>query len=344
MNHVPYMLFRLHDHLYGMDTQFVREVLRLPELTVIAEVPDYLAGLLNLRGRVVPVMDLDKRLGYPAASYSVTDHVIVLEWEEATIGIIVSEVLDVRAVGPNEVETVRTFANPQAEGARFTSKVARIDGNLVRILDIQPVIRASEALQDAVEQADEALTAPQAQTAATQPGHRYFCPGAGPEARAMFAERAKALAQHADTADASGHSPYAVAALNREYFGVELNLVQEFSTLGEVTPIPCSPDHLAGYMNLRGDILTLLDLRSILKMPVLSGASSEKVIVVRHEGLLAGILVDEVLDLISLRPTDLSPVPASVKPLGEGLLKGTAPYGKAMLSVLNLTKILTGPA
>ena len=333
----PFMTFSLHGTLYGVDATFVREVFWLPELAVMAELPDYLVGLVNVRGRVVPVMDLDKRLGYPPSRYRTTDTVIVLEWDEAIIGIIVSEILEVRPIPSEDIEPVR-LGKSAAEGSRFASKVATVDGQLVRLLDLQRLLSLSESIRDALDNDPAAPPEPEPKRADS----RHFCPEATAEERGVFAERARQLARRDESRDTTGQQPYAVVGLNREYFGVNLSLVQEFSDVGEITAIPCSPPHIVGYMNLRGDIVTLLDMRTILKMPLPASQPESKVIIVQYDGLLAGILVDEVLDLIYLRQADLAAVPASVKALGDGFLKGTAPYEGRMLSLLDLPKVLTG--
>lgn len=344
MTAAPIMTFRLRGTTYGVDAQAVREVFWLPELACLPEVPDYIVGMANIRGRIAPVMDLNQRLGYPPARYRLTDSVILLEWDGALIGIIVNEVLDVRMVAPENVEPLRIHGLGPAEGMRFATQVAQADGQLIRLLDLERMLQVPDSVQDLLdEQAEEAGAA----SAPPEPppdddAERYFCPTASPDERTVFAERAGHLARREETRDTTGQLPYAVVELNREYFGVDLAVVQEFSDLGEVTPIPCSPEHVVGYMNLRGDILTVVDLRSILKMSTAAGTPLARVIVVRHGGVLAGVLVDEVLDLVYLRAADLAPVPASVKTLGEGFLKGTAPYGTRMLSLLDVPKILTG--
>lgn len=340
MSQTTIMTFSLQRTLYGVEAQFVREVFWLPELAGIAEMPDCVVGLANVRGHVVPVMDLNRRLGYPPQRYRTTDSVIVLECEDAVIGIIVNEVMDVRAIALDDVEPVLVHGETGTDGTRFTTRVAKADGRIIRLLDVQRVVRVSEPVEEVPE--DEATDSGEPEPAQDEDADRYFCPAASGGERAVFADRAANLARHEEIRDTTGQQPYAVVELNREYFGVDLHVVQEFSDLGEVTPIPCSPEHIVGYMNLRGDVLTLVDMRNILKMPAQTGTPLTRVIVVRHDGLLAGVLVDEVLDLIYLGGADLSPVPASVKALGDGYLKGTAPYGARMLSLLDLPKILTG--
>ena len=138
-----------------------------------------------------------------------------------------------------------------------------------------------------------------------------------------------------------------MVGLNGEYFGIDLAIVREFSALRIVTPVPCCPEHVVGQMNLRGDILTLMDIRAALNMPfanVRNGTSSDptgKVVVVQTNALKVGVLVDDVFDVMNLQPSEIHAVPSAVQSLSEEYLKGTAPCGEKMLSILDLPKILT---
>jgi purine-binding chemotaxis protein CheW len=138
----------------------------------------------------------------------------------------------------------------------------------------------------------------------------------------------------------------AVVGLNGERFAMDLAIVREFSTLRSATHVPCCPNHIVGQMNLRGDILTLVDIRGALQMPLASTRGDSngitgKVVVIESGALRVGVLVDEVFDVVNLQPTDICAVPSAVQSQGADFLQGTAPCGKGMLSILNLPKILT---
>ena len=66
MDQTPYLTFTLHGSLYALEAHLVREIIWLPELTTLTILPRYMAGVVNHRGHIVPVMDLGKRLGCPA--------------------------------------------------------------------------------------------------------------------------------------------------------------------------------------------------------------------------------------------------------------------------------------
>src|SRR6185436_7675807 len=207
MNQTTIMTFGLHRTLYGVEAQFVREVFWLPELAGIAEMPDYVVGLAHVRGRVVPVMDLNQRLGYPPQRYRVTDSVIVLEYEEAVIGVIVNEVMDVRPIATEDVEPVRVYGETGTEGTRFTTRVAKADGQLIRLLDVPRMTRLSESVSDVLEEREQDEDLRQPEPAPAEAGDRYFCPAASAAERAVFADRAASLARRDETPDTTGQQP-----------------------------------------------------------------------------------------------------------------------------------------
>ena len=84
----------------------------------------------------------------------------------------------------------------------------------------------------------------------------YFCPDATDEERAVFRTRAHNLMQATESLEDAERIPLSIIQLGEECFGVGLGVVREFSHLRRVTAIPCCPPHIAGNMNLRGDILT----------------------------------------------------------------------------------------
>ncbi|PSB52315.1 chemotaxis protein CheW, partial [filamentous cyanobacterium Phorm 6] len=132
----------------------------------------------------------------------------------------------------------------------------------------------------------------------------------------------------------------AVVALNGEHFGINLGVVREFTDIRQVTPVPCTPDRIIGNMNLRGEILTLVDIRNVLNMSP-DTKSLSQAIVVEIEDLVAGVVVDEILDIIHLNLSDLATIPAAINSVNREYLRGTAFYEEKIITVLNLQKLFT---
>ncbi len=346
MDQTLYLIFTLHGSRYALDAHLVREIIWLPELTTLTILPRYMAGVVNHRGHIVPVMDLGRRLGFPAGKYQISDQVIVFERKGIVMGLIVHEVLDACIISSQEIEPIHSSEIGVDPRMHFITHVAQHEGGIVMLLDIKALIHDHQSVIEQIEEASEHLlpSDKDSQVDVTfQTDHdRYFSPGSNPADRALLRERAINIRQPAEHQDVSGHTSLAVVRLNHEYFGVDLAIVQEFAEVRDIVPIPCCPEFIIGNMNLRGDVLTLIDIRGVLHIGVGDGGIPPKVIVTRVENLLVGVLVDDVTDSIHLNPKDIMAIPSTVKGKGrsEGFLKGTAPYGGGVLSLLDVRKLL----
>lgn len=133
----------------------------------------------------------------------------------------------------------------------------------------------------------------------------------------------------------------AVIGLNGEYFGLDLATVQEFIDVSGITPIPCCPSHIRGNINLRGEILTLVDIRKALNIPLADVGNISKAVIVKVDDLVAGLPVNEVFNVEYFRPSDVMPVPAAIPSENEAYLRGTVPFLGKILSILDLPQLLS---
>jgi purine-binding chemotaxis protein CheW len=320
----PYLLFGLYGMRYAVDAGSVLEIIWLPELTLADEAPPHIAGVLNLRGKIAPVMNLGLRLGHPPLRCQLSDVIVMLQADGVTIGVIVSEVNDVVGIPAAEIEPPPRYDGDTPAPVHFLAGTAKVGEEIAMLLDVARMIHAP-ALPEPIASAQSA----------NQP---YFCPDATVEERAVFHSRAHNLMQAMESIETAELVPLSVIQLGGERFGVGLDVVREFSHLRRVTPIPCCPPHIAGNMNLRGDILTLADIRGLLNIP--TGGAAAEVMVVESGDLHIGVPVDKVLEVIYLRPDDIAAMPAASHEEKNEYCKGVARYGDGMVSILDVQKIL----
>lgn len=313
----PYLLFSLNGARYGVEAKSVLEIAWLPELTPADEAPSHIAGVVNLRGKIEPVMNLGLRLGHPPLRYQLSDSIVMLQVEGVTMGVIVSEVSDVVGIPASAIEPPPHYDEESPKQIHFLAGNAKVGEEIIMLLDVSRLIHAPAQPASGVSAS--------------------FCPDATNEERAAFRTRAHNLMQAVESLEAAERIPLSIIQLGEECFGVGLDVVREFSHLRRVTPIPCCPPHIAGNMNLRGDILTLVDIRGLLNIP--AGDATAEVMVVESGDLCIGVPVDKVLEVIYLRPADIASLPAAHEEKKE-YCKGVARYGASMLSILDMQKIL----
>jgi purine-binding chemotaxis protein CheW len=130
------VLFRLGDRLYGIDLEAVREILPVRRATRVPGAPAYVAGLVNVRGTIVTVLDLGSRLD-GNSSLSPDGSVILIEHRQKLVGIAVAEVNDVMVLPAESIEQAA-----EREGAEASIVgLGRMDDKVVIILDIHSIIK-----------------------------------------------------------------------------------------------------------------------------------------------------------------------------------------------------------
>src|SRR4030081_750138 len=95
--------FRIGNETYGVRIAAVREIVRVPEITAVPSAPDLIEGVINLRGRIIPVMDLRKRFGAKDVEPNNKNRVLVVEVENRVVGLIVNSASEVLKIPPSEV-------------------------------------------------------------------------------------------------------------------------------------------------------------------------------------------------------------------------------------------------
>lgn len=122
---------------FGVSTNQVIEIISSYMIRPLPMVPDYIRGIINLRGMVIPVIDLRMRMGKPAAEYTSSSCIIVLEIEDVTIGVLVDAVLQVL-----DIELSQTTAIPVHDNQELASSMTSLDdGTVVLFLNCEQMIQ-----------------------------------------------------------------------------------------------------------------------------------------------------------------------------------------------------------
>jgi purine-binding chemotaxis protein CheW len=326
------LIFDLDEALFGVDATQVRESVWLPRLTPVEEVPPYIVGIFSLRGQIVPVTDLHLRFGHPTRPHRISDRVVVLEMDHLLMGLIVSDVREVVEIQTEGPQTPKTSAAQTPSGPSLIRARVRVGDDIVMLLDARQLMLLPGNISPAA-------------TDQEVPAHSAF-PQATAEENLILRERARMLMEGAAEKTDASHA-FAVVELGGEYFGIDLNEIQEFCTIVRPCPIPCCPPHILGAMNIRGNLYTLLDLREALKLPGATQASDKAVIVraavpsgTGYGDQALGVALDQVHGVIYLCEADMRDPPAALRDQNAAAIKGTALYADRTLTILNLSALL----
>jgi purine-binding chemotaxis protein CheW len=138
-NTIELATFYVGDALCGMDILKVQEINKLMEMTKVPQAPDYMIGILNLRGQIVTIIDLGQKLGLGKAELSNESRNIIVNTPGEHVGLLVTRISDVVMADPDKIEPAP--ANMSGLQGGFFTGVYKTENKLIGILDIKEVLR-----------------------------------------------------------------------------------------------------------------------------------------------------------------------------------------------------------
>jgi len=141
-----YLTFKLAVEEYGLEILKVQEIMKMVEVTKIPRTPDYVRGVINLRGKVIPVVDLRLKFGMEALETTVKTCVIVVQVKRndntVTMGIIVDEVSEVLDVTSDQIEPSPEFGS--TVNTDFILGMGKVGKRVITLLDVDKVLSSGE--------------------------------------------------------------------------------------------------------------------------------------------------------------------------------------------------------
>jgi purine-binding chemotaxis protein CheW len=143
--------FRIGNETFGVRIASVREIVRVPEITAVPSAPETVEGVINLRGKIIPVMDLRKRFGHVDIQPDKKNRILVVELDNKLVGLIVNAASEVLKIPPSDIEAPGTVF---AEGeSSYVTGVGKLKGRLIILLDVSKLLHQQEIkrLEEAAE-------------------------------------------------------------------------------------------------------------------------------------------------------------------------------------------------
>ena len=139
---LQWVTFKLQEETYGINVMQVQEVLRYTEIAPVPGSPDYVLGIINLRGNVVTVIDTRSRFGLEPGDVTDNSRIVIIEAEKQVIGIMVDSVAEVVYLKQSEVDTAPNVGTD--ESARFIQGVSNREGELLILVDLNKLLSDEE--------------------------------------------------------------------------------------------------------------------------------------------------------------------------------------------------------
>ncbi len=146
-----YLTFALGAEEYGLPVLKVREIIKMMDITLVPQVPDHVKGVINLRGKVIPVVDLRLKFGFPSQDYTERTCIIVVEVamqaSKVMMGIVVDAVSEELNIGPEEIEQTPEFG--ERVSTDYMKGIAKVKGTVKILLDLDRVLGTEGGLLQA---------------------------------------------------------------------------------------------------------------------------------------------------------------------------------------------------
>jgi len=310
--------FTMDKEEFSFPINAVQEIVRLPEVTAVPGAPESVKGIMNLRGSILPLIDLRIRLGLDTAEYSDETRVVVIRHQGAATGMIVDRVNEVLHVEGNELEPPP--AAVESSRANWLRGLARIDDGrrVMMILSEGRII-----------------------------------PNAADNVKEIFGQNTSASGQEQDMA-LEDEKHLVSFRLGNEEFAVNITEVREIVRVEDIIQMPQAPDFVLGVMALRNALLPVIDLRTRFGMRSAAGKvekelsddeiDARRIIVADLGGVTTGLMVDAVSEGLRLPEKDVAPTPEVIDADNARYIQGVGKLknGSRLLMLLDLPGLLSG--
>jgi purine-binding chemotaxis protein CheW len=129
-------------------------------------------------------------------------------------------------------------------------------------------------------------------------------------------------------------------SLADEWYGIRINLLREIVRYGDVTPVPFTPDYLAGIINLRGTIIPVVDLKKVFGLDVKEPDSDTRILILKREEMEVGIEADSIAEVLEIPVDSIEPPLSTMEKIKAEFIEGEVQLEKGILILLNAAAVI----
>lgn len=142
-NTIQVIVFNLGEERYGVEISQIKEIILLTQVTQIPNVPDFVEGVLNLRGQIVAIINLRKKLGKEPKKNDENTRIIVIEYGNSTIGMMVDSVSEVKYLSSKNIEEIPRFLALK-DDSKFLKGIGKLEDGLLTLMDLKELFSENE--------------------------------------------------------------------------------------------------------------------------------------------------------------------------------------------------------
>lgn len=309
-----HLYFQIGENKYAVNTENVLEIMKLPALDYPQKLPNNIVGLLKYNNFVINVVDIRFYLNIEVTPYSSNNELLIVKTDEVIFGIITDKIVGILPFDTSLIDQIPFVDNNMLIESLYRNNQETI--SIVNVYALEKLLKDHNVETPAT---DIPALFPQDETSL-----------------ALMAKRTKDIAEKSDLRLTSSGSQtkdkYISLNLNNDFYCISLDYVKEILKDVSITNIPGTPDFIEGIMNLRGDYITVINLKKFLGLPNSEIKDTTPVIIISSNELLLALLVDKVNELFEFQEMPLEVAPDSY--YSRQFISESALY-----TVLNIEKI-----
>lgn len=299
---LPYVTFALGQESFGIGLDLVEEIIELPSVTKVPDAPPYVMGVICLRDQVLPLLDVIQLLNVEHGGQEARrEMVILLSFGAARVGIAVDEIQEIIRIRPDGILPPPQTLS-EGEAAKFEGVVIRKD-RMVSLLRVLDVVTGED--------------------------------------KEKLAAMGSALDRRTEAQVETHDLPLVVFRLGGEAFGLHLEEVREIIMAGLITPVPRAPDFIEGVLNLRGEVMPVLDLRARFGQPRTGRTSLTRIVITSIGGVYTGLVVDAVEEVRNVDQRRLEEPPKVTAVGANAYITQVARTEAGVIFLLDIQRLLS---
>ena len=274
-----HLYFQVGKNSYAINTSNVLEIMKLPALDYPQKLPNNIIGLLKYNNFVINIVDIRFYLNIEVTPYNSHHELLIVKTDEVIFGIITDKIIGILPFDSALVDQI-----PFVDNKMIIESLYKYNNETIFIVNIY-------ALENLLKQHDMVL--PEVDILSLFPQDE--------SSRALMSKRTKSIAEKSSLRLASGElhakNKYISFNLNNDYYCIALDYVKEVLKDTIITKVPGIPDFIEGIMNLRGDYITVINLKKFLDLPSDVLTEKKPVIIIKCNELKLALLIDKINEL-----------------------------------------------
>ena len=308
-----HLYFQVGDNKYAVNSANVLEIMKLPALDYPQKLPNNIVGLLKYNNFVINVIDIRFYLDIEVRPYTVHNELLIVKTDELIYGIITDKVIGILPFDSAYVDAI-----PYADSNTVIDSLYKINNETIFIINIYSVENLLKKHQEWAKVEIPKLF-PQDETS-----------------KAIMTKRTLEVVNKSTMKLASSElhvkNKYISFNLNSNTYCIALDYVKEVLKDTSITNVPGTPDFIEGIMNLRGDYITVINLKNFLDLEAGVVAEKKPVIIIKCNELKLALLIDKINELFEFQQDDIND-------LGDGYFSNEFIYNNTLYTILNVEKI-----